>query len=172
MINISDIDHAINWSQLGLKFLKWIHVVFIVGWVVGSIVDGFSEGWYHMFIMFLEPILIALQSDSVSKVLIVRGLVVGETKHLHSLIKFTIFVTFACFAVNIAHFIVSIVEVVQCTSVFCINTYWFLVTFIVWLGLLIFLEGVEMYFFFVYLQHVRVLDHYEKRRGTHKKVNV
>lgn len=176
MASLVDCEHAINWSQTGLKFLKWIHVVFVVGWVCASIVAGFSEGWYHMFIMFLEPILIALEGDATNRVIIYKGHVLGDAKVTMRVIKFTLFIIFACAAVNVAHFVVSVIEAAQCTSIFCSNTFWFLVVFIIWLGLLIFLECVEFYFFYVYLQHIKVFDHVHRNTTkpvmTYRRINV
>ena len=165
-----DVMHANNWSQTGLKFLNYIHVVLITGWVGAAIVSNFSEGVMHMFAMLLEPFLLKLESDATGYGLaVINNCLTADTKHRPRLIKFVLFMIFLCCGINLAHLIVSIVEAVQCTSQFCESTYWFLIVFIAWLGVLVILEAIEFYFFIVYLRHMTILESELKRR---KKINV
>jgi len=155
---MNEAKHIINISETGLTFLSWIHVLICFMWGVSQCVSGFCSGFFHgtpiAFEIFLLAFLFSLTRFEIDwdKSL--------KTKRRQLTLALVILVL--AFTFNIVHVIFSAIEMSDCTSNLCVNSFWVLAVFIAILSVLICLEVIEFVFIVRYYQNAGVLEKIKK----------
>lgn len=125
-------------------------------------IGGFCEGILHIPPIAWEILLISILSDCLGFMIEVTPgtnlYIPADVNFKVKVIAWTIFVEFVGIALNITHLVFTSIELAQCTSMLCENTYWFLVIFDIVLGLLVIIEVCEVVFLFKYKYHVGLLQ--------------
>lgn len=156
MISAKDIKIAITWSQTGLAFLSWIHVVLVAAWAAGGLLDGFSNGILHVPPLVYEIILVKFVSDTIGfGVHALQRDFYAETRYKHQMILVTGFLLVIGIIINVTHLVFTAIELYKCESLLCDNNFWFLFIFAFIVGLLAVFEGILLWFFVVYDRHLK-----------------
>ena len=146
-----DIKHAIEWSQTGLAFLSYVHTALLVGWGFGPLVNGFSNGIFHAVPLAYEILALKILSDTIGFGLnLINGKWVAEATLKIRMINLSVFVFVIAIALNITHFVFTVIEVVDTVS-------GFLIFFSVLLGILTLLECVYIYYLLKYKRYLLLL---------------
>jgi hypothetical protein len=149
-----DIMYAIEWSQTGLAFLSYVHTALLVGWGFGPLVNGFSNGIFHAVPLAYEIFALKILSDTIGFGLnLINGKWVAEAILKIRMIKFSVFVFVVAIALNITHFVFTIIEVVDTVG----DLHGFLIFFSVLLGTLTLLECVYVYYLLKYKRYLLLL---------------
>ena len=135
---------AVTWSQTGLSFLSYAHVALILAWGIAGIISGFANGILHVTPIVFEILLVKIMADSL-----------GIARHRSIVLVCVLLVVAIC--LNVTHLVFTAIELGECTSVLCLNTYWFLFVFAFILGFLAVLEGILFYYFIWYSKNLRRL---------------
>ena len=169
MISAKDIKIAITWSQTGLAFLSWIHVVLVAAWAAGGLLDGFSNGILHVTPLLYEILLAKFIAETIGfGVNAINGQFAVETRNKHQMILVTGFLLVVGIIINVAHLIFTAIELNKCESVLCDNNFWFLFIFAFIVGILAVLEGILLWFFVVYDKHLRYFNLFYSRSSNEK----
>lgn len=149
---MKSIQLALNWSFYGLTFLSWVHTLIIVSWATSILSPLFSNGIWHSAPITFEILIIKLLSNCI-------GVISCGPKDLKytqgNVITAMVFLVVAI-GFNITHLTFSCIEIVQCTSFFCLADYYYLLLFIILLGCLIILEGVLIYYLNIFRKHLTI----------------
>lgn len=160
MISAKDVKIAITWSQTGLAFLSWIHVVLVAAWAVGGLLDGFSNGILHVTPILYEIILIKFIAETIGfGINALKQRFVADTHNKHQMILVTGFLLVIGIIINVTHLVFTGIELNTCDSLLCDNNFWFLFIFAFIIGLLAVFEGIMLWFFVIYDRH---LKHFNK----------
>jgi hypothetical protein len=160
MISAKDVKIAITWSQTGLTFLSWIHVVLVVAWAAGALLDGFSNGIFHVTPILYEILLIKFIAETIGfGINAIRQQFAIDTHNKHQMILVVGFLLVIGIIINVTHLVFTGIELEKCESLLCDNNYWFLFIFAFILGILAVIEGIMLWYFIVYDRH---LKHFNK----------
>ena len=158
MLNEKDIGHIINWNENGLWFLSMVHWWLLIGWAASAVVPAFSEGVLHAAPICVELIVWGVLCYSLK--FQHTKLSVANFKLKRQWLKLFIFCVICGIGCNIAHFTLAVLEAqAPCTSSLCNNGAWgFLIAFIVLLGIVIIIEGIELFYVVKYLSHMNKIE--------------
>lgn len=153
MISPKDASIAVRWSIVGLTFLSYVHVTLVIAWALAAIVNGFSQMQIlHVPPIALEIFLVKLLADTLG-----FGFPVNNISLKHRAIVLTGVWAFVCISINVVHLVFSCIEIVECTSIFCLNAHWLLFVFLFVLGFLAVTEAVIIVFLIRFDRHLRLL---------------
>jgi hypothetical protein len=138
MLTQDDVRHAITWSRVGLRFLSYIHLLLLVAWAAGGLLQGFSNGIFHITPLAYEIIILKILSDALA----------GGDKR--PLVGLGIFLFVVAIGFNITHVVFTIIEISGTLG----DLYWFLIVFVVILASLVVLEGIVIYYLIKYKRHL------------------
>jgi len=167
VMNPRDIKVAITWSQTGLTFLSYAHMILVVAWAMGGLLDGFSNGILHVPPLAYEIILVKLISDTIGFGLSITGQsFVVATKMKHRMIVLVGVLLVIGIALNITHLVFTAIELSQCTSLLCNNNYWFLFVFAFILSFIILFEAILLWYFVKYNRYVKLFQSFLNKKLT------
>ena len=147
--------HIINISEVGMTFLGYTHALLLVMWAVVFCIDNFCHGIFHGTPIAIEIFVLAIVFN------VLGGLETNYKAKRRQLIF--LFVTLVIgFGLNVTHLVFSVIELVECTTNLCLNTFWVLAVFIALLSGLLVLEIVEFVTGVRYYQNLGVLEGMKK----------
>lgn len=165
-LDLKDVYVLLKSNRIGIFMLLLCQAVFLTLWICLNYVSGFSnydgnpnvanvishDGWW----LTIELIVFAMGLLSISSELSMneRGLCF-DADTASTYINFYICMLLLAIVANVVDAILSIVEVVTCTSTFCTASYGFLVVFIIMIFLLILIESFLLYRSFTYKLHLQ-----------------
>lgn len=157
MFTAKDLERGVMWSQVGLTFLSYCHMILVVAWAIGGLLDGFSNGILHVPPIAYEIILVKLISDTIGFGVdaVNRQFIVAVDKKHRTIVLLGVMLVIGI-VLNLIHLVFTSIELNKCESVLCDNNYWFLFIFAFILGILAVLEGVMLWFFVRYHQHLKL----------------
>jgi hypothetical protein len=150
--------HIINLSEVGLRFISCVHVLLLIMWAASSCIDGFSTGIFHITPITFEIFALFI-------LLSILGFPMDWERDLKAKRRQLIFflvVLIIAFGFNVTHLVFSVLELVECNSHLCLNTFWVLAVFIGLLSGFLVLEIVEFVLTVRYYQNAGVLDKVKK----------
>lgn len=150
-----DIKHRVVWSQTGLVFLTWVHTCLLIAWAVCGIITGFANGILHVAPLAVEIFLMKLSSDTLGfSVDCTQKEFFLDVKQKYRMIILVCVILFVALALNIVHGIFGAIELRDCTTPLCVDTYWVLLIFTCIVFFLVIWEAIEFYYFVKYYFHL------------------
>lgn len=150
--------HIINLSEVALRFISCVHVLLLIMWSASSCIDSFSTGIFHT-----TPI--AFEIFTLFILLSILGFPMDWERDLKAKRRQLVFfcvVLIIAFGFNVTHLVFSVIELVDCTSNLCVNTFWVLAVFIALLSGFLVLEMLEFVLAVRYYQNAGVLEKIKK----------
>ena len=149
--------HIVNISEVGMTFLAYTHVLLLVMWGVILCIDNFCHGIFHGTPIAIEIFVMAIVFNTLDPSGIVPNY---KTKRRQLIFLFIVLVI--GFGLNVTHLVFSVIELVECTSNLCLNTFWVLAVFIGVLAAFLVLEIVEFVTGVRYYRDLGVLEGMKK----------
>jgi hypothetical protein len=126
-------------------------------WGVVLCIDNFCHGIFHGTPIAIEFFVLAIVFNTLDP----SGYVANYKIKRRQLI-FLLIVLIIGFGLNVTHLVFSVIELVECTTNLCLNTFWVLAVFIGVLAAFLVLEIVEFVTCIRYYQNVGVLEGMKK----------
>lgn len=139
--------HIINISEVGLSFLGYVHLLLLIMWAAILCIDHFCQGIFHGTPIAIEIFVMGM----------VLSKLTDELKIKRRQLIFLAVVLVIGFGFNVTHLVFSAIELSNCTTNLCLNTFWVLAVFVALLGGLVVLEIVEFVTVIIYYQNTSLL---------------
>jgi hypothetical protein len=146
--------HIINISEVGLRFISCVHALLLIMWAASSCIDSFNTGIFHTTPIAFEIFVLFI-------LLSILGFPIDWERDLKAKRRQLIFfmvILIIGFGFNVTHLVFSVIEIAECTSNLCLNTFWVLAVFIALLSGFLVLEVVEFVLSVRYYQNAGVLE--------------
>lgn len=152
-ITKTDINHGVNWSQIGLTFFSYVHTALLVAWTVGGLLPGFSNGILHVPPLGWEILVLKFVTDTIRfNPCVISGKFAGDTDSKIKMIHVSYFLLGVAIIFNITHAVFTIIEIpTHATSL-----YWFLILFTIILFVLAILEASYIYYLSKFKKYILI----------------
>lgn len=144
-------DTLLGSTQTWLLFLSWIYTFLLSAWALVALLRDFSHGLLHVAPLALELLALASVFSALTLGVVSRGaqLRTDTRNKLVATLAARILVILSI-ALNVVHIVFGIIEAVDCATVFCMGTQWFLIVFVIVLGILVVLKGFLVYYLILF----------------------
>jgi hypothetical protein len=154
----SEEKHIINISEVGLRFIGYVHLLLLIMWAASSCIDSFSTGIFHATPLTFEIFALCILFS-------ILGFAIDWERDLKAKRRQLVFlmaILILAFGFNVTHLVFTAIELIDCTSNLCVNTFWVLAVFLALLCGILVIEIVEFVLSVRYYQNAGVLEKIKK----------